>query len=348
MSKKERETASIDDIEDAVSEEPIDTGEEEDRLPPHPVVKSPWDNAEPDEADPRDGEPSKRIYTLSVPNEEEVGGKTNPGYQLLCLDAKKFTLPPEKMIECVVLARIFPNIFQVPYTESRSMKPWEKMLGYSFTGLHPSVNLAGECFEECTNVHNNDIPYYLCSIEPPYDPSKKSRIVSLSQDKGELKVPKSKKALKAEGECPKGRWANTLDVKTRKLYGIKTDKAPPMCDKHIIFFSWHLKYEVVFASYFKRTSYPSAKTFLSTRIRGVGEGAKEYPFRAFVANISVEKEKSYARSRIDNTGEWSDPSVVEPAFNYFMENKNRFVKDLALVLEDMKKKHDAEMEFPPK
>lgn len=342
VKKKERETVSIDDMEDGV-----DTGEEEVDSPPISTVKSPWDDTPADDEDPRDGEPSKRIYTLSVPNEETIDGKTNIGYQQLCLDPKKFTLPPEKVIECVVLARIFPNIFQVPYNESKGMKAWDKMLGYSFDGLHPSVNLAGECFEECLNVHNDDIPYLLCSIEPPYDPSKKSKITPLSKEKGSLDIPKSKKSLAAEGECPKGRWANTLDVKIRKMYGIKTDKAPPMCDRHIIFFSWHLRYEVVFASYFKRTSYASARAFTASRIRGVGESARKFPFRAFVANISVEKEKNYARSRIDNTGEWSDPSIVEPAFNYFEENKNRFVKNLALVLEDRKKKDAEAMEFPP-
>lgn len=51
--------------------------------------------------------------------------------------------------------------------------------------------------------------------------------------------------------------------------------------------------------------------------------------------------------RIDNTGEWSDPDIVTPAYNYFDENRSKFVKNLALVLEDMKKKADKDMEFPP-
>lgn len=349
MAKKKRETASIEDMEAGLDPATAPTEEEEDEgIPSSPAkVKSPWDNSEVDDDDDRDGEPSKRIYTLSVPNEEEVNGRPNPGYRKLCLDSKKWTFPPEDKTECVVLSRIFPNIYQVPFNESKGMEPWEKMLGYSFDGIQPAVNLGGDCFEECCNVYNDDMPYLNCSIEPPYDPSKKNKAVALDNAVGSLVIPGSKKTLAAEGECPKGRWSNTLDAKTRKLYGIKSDKAPPMCDKHIIFFCWHLKFEVAFAAYFKRTSYASARAFLSSRTRGLGDNQKKYPFRAFLAQISVEKEGRYARMRIDNTGEWSDPDIVTPAYNYFDENRSKFVKNLALVLEDMKKKADKDMEFPP-
>ena len=343
--KEERETSPIDDLEDGVELEDNDVTEGEE-LPPLPsAAESPWGDEEDDVDKDRDGEGRTRIFTLSVPNEEERDGRINPGYKKLCLDPKNFTLDPEDFIDCIVLDRIYPNMFQVPYAESKGLEPWQKMLGYSFDGDHPSVNKGGELFDQC--IGPDDVPFFLCSCEPPYDPSKKNLHTPLADDAGKLKIPGNKKTITAAGECPWGRWANTLDAKTRKKFGIRSDKAKPQCDKHIIFFLWHLRYEVLFTAYFKRTSYPSARIFLQSLTKGFGDKRKKFPPRAFIARISLEKKGIYATSKIQNTNQWSDPDQVKPIHDYFKENRPKFVKNLAVVLEERKQKAIEAGEFPP-
>lgn len=334
--REDREEQVIDEIEgdDLLDGDmlPPDTEETDDLPAPPPMPTeedNPWagETRKKDEYSDRDGEQRTRSYTLSIPNDEDAEGRG-----MLCLDVKNMSLAPQESFECVVIERIMPNIYSVPFNEAKHLKSYEKTIGYSLDGLHPTPDSNGNVCEECLN--KDGIPFLYCSIEPPYNPDKKP--TPLLTDKG--KLPGTK--IAAQGECPWGRWGNTLEAKARKEWGIKNPKAKPSCDAHIIMFIWHLGYDVLFTAYHKRTSLPNAKDFVASCTRGMGDNAVEYPFHAFVARYTVIKQDKYFIPKITNTGQWSDRKRIEPVVEYFNANRDSFIKNMMLVWEEQRKKDE--------
>lgn len=335
--KQERDENPIDQIEgDDLLDGDLLPPDDLPKPPPISGDENPWADSkrEEDEYSDSDGASRTRIYTLTIPNDDEA-----KGYGHLCLDTKNFSLAPQKSFECVVIYRIKPNIMNVPFNESRGLKSYERTTGYSLTGKHPTPDSQGNFCPECLN--SDDVPFFQCSITPPYTKDKKTTPLSIESGV----IPGTK--IKGVGECPKGRWGNTLPAKVRKEYGIRSERAKPMCDKHIILFAWHLDYDVLFNGYFKRTSLPFATEFLASCTRGMGDDATQYPFHAFIARIEVEKVESYFIPKIINTNKWSDRRKIEPIVEYFKENKSRFVRNMMLVWEEMKNKDAKAEEFPP-
>jgi len=63
----------------------------------------------------------------------------------------------------------------------------------------------------------------------------------------------------------------------------------------------------------------------------------EDPLRRFVAEITVKKESTYAIPQIRNTGEEADYAQVKPVWDYFNENKQKFVRNESLTMEELRK-----------
>jgi hypothetical protein len=335
--KPETEPPAIEEPDGLILDGPdLISGDDQQDVPSLSPSSNPWGDSErkEDEFTGRDGESRRSILTLAIPND-----KDSPGYGMLCLDKKNFTLAPEELFDCVILDRIMPNIAQLPFNESKNKPAWECITGYSFNGLNPSPWPNGNFCEDCLNT--DGVPYFQCSIDPPFD---RDDPTPLATESGI--IPGTK--IKGVGECLWARWARTLQPKVRKAYGIKNADAKPYCDKHIIFIGWHQKYEALFVSYFKRTSYPSARAFLGSCNRGMGDNAKSLPFHNFIAQISVQKKGTYFIPKIVNTGGWSDPTLMKPVVEFFNENRKKFVRNLLVTYSELMKKDKDVMDFPPK
>jgi hypothetical protein len=189
--------------------------------------------------------------------------------------------------------------------------------------MAPAADSDGVYFKLCT--HENK-PFKICSIG--------SKFVD-----GEVEeVPLG------DGECPWGRWGNSITEANRQQWKIK-DEDTPTCDDQIILYCWDLDMMVPFRAYFKVMSYGYARDFLASCTRGIGEKATEYPFHAFVAHITVEDKDEYALTRIVNTGNFTVKDQIMPIVKWFDDNQGIFVRNLALQMEEARKKADKAGEF---
>lgn len=313
---------------------------------------STWDNeqVEDDVYSGRDREQLKEIYVLTIPNKKKLkSGEDNPGYGLLCLD-KELTIPPAETIPCVVLKRIRPNIESVPFNESEGLKPWEKTLGYSLDGIKPTPNALGEYFQSCVNPQTGK-PFACCSRPTEYEDGKQ-QVLPLDAERQALITKKDfpylskDMKIETEGECWRGRWANTLPESDRKKWGITSQKAKPRCDEHVIIFAWHLTQELLFAGYFKRASLAGANNFLSGFKRTTGPNAKSIPLYTREALISIRHHETYSIPVITNTGKEANYSKIKPVVDWFRGREGDFVRNLSLVLTELReqeaqKKEDA-------
>lgn len=325
---EERSEKSIDQMEQ-------DAGAEEDSVPAPPVTKDtvssdPWGGEErkKDQFSDRDAEPRVKIYTLGIPNKPAKDGQPNPGYRRLCLD-KKMGIAPREVIRCVVLHRTYPNLAQVPFKEAQKLpesEPWRRYLGYSFEGERPTPDSAGKYFKLCKNAEG--VAFKMCSLETQWD-----------DDGHPIETP-----LK-DGECPWGRWGNSMVEADRGLKWKIPIDATPTCNNQIILYCWDLDIMVPFRAYFKVTSYGYADDFLGSCTIGVGDNAKKRPFHAFVAHITVEDRDEYAVSKIVNTKQFTDPAQIKPIVKWFEENKSIFVQNLSLQMEEAKKRADKATDF---
>jgi hypothetical protein len=153
--------------------------------------------------------------------------------------------------------------------------------------------------------------------------------------------------IKCQGECPRARWGNTMTEEDRKKYSVRTEKAKPFCDEHIILYCWHLYREVLFAQYFKRASLDDADDYLKGFNRGGPSGGK-LPLYRFVSRISIKHVEEYAIPTIVNTGVEADYNKIKPIVDWFDEREGDFVRNLSVSLQDMEEKAAEEEEFPPK
>ena len=72
-------------------------------------------------------------------------------------------------------------------------------------------------------------------------------------------------------------------------------------------------------------------------------GQKKKPLRQYVAEISVKQEDTFVTSRIFNTREETVRQVIDPVWDYFTENREKLLRNSALVMQQLKKK-DADKE----
>lgn len=330
MTNQERSDKSIEDMEKEVSDG------EEISVPPPSSEDDPWAGEErkSDEFSERDGEQKVKLYTLSVPNDPVIGGNQNPGFRKLCLD-KEFAIAPRDIIRAIILHRIMPNVSQVPYKEAKKIpkkEPWRKYLGYSFDGLKPSGDSDGVYFKRCMN-NTVDVPvcWKFCSVNPGFD-----------KDGNPIMKPL------ADGECPHGRWANTMSDEDRKKHGITDPTAPPQCNNNILLYSWDLDMAAPFVAYFKVTSLGYARDFIASCTRGIGKDIREYPFHAFEAQYSVVDKGEYATAKILNTNKFTEPAKIKPIVKWFNDNKSLLVRNLAIQMSDFRKKFESDTEFNTK
>jgi hypothetical protein len=134
--------------------------------------------------------------------------------------------------------------------------------------------------------------------------------------------------------------------KDRKQYGIKSPNKAPDCDNHIILYCWHLIEELLFVAYFKRSSLNKAASFLTTFSKTSGPVKKKLPTYKFESLIRVEHSGNYAIPVISNTRKEADYGKLKPVVDWFNEREDQFVRNLSLVLEEMKLKDIEDMKFP--
>ncbi len=281
----------------------------------------PWsgEKRKEDEFSDRDGEARVKLYTLSIPNEPLKKGNPNPGFRRLCLD-QDGAIAPRDVIRCIVIDRTLPKLAQVPYKEGKKLpkdEPWRKYLGYSRDGLSPTPDSQGNFMPMCVGPDSK--PWTKCSLP------------SIFKDGEVQEIPLE------EGECPRGRWGNSMvDIDRTKFKVDITDS--PKCDDQIILYLWDLDMMIPFVAYFKIMSYASARDFLASCTRSIGGEKKEYPFYSFVAQISIEDKAEYVIPNIINTNQFTEPAKVKPIINWFDDNRDKLVRNLSVQMEEMKKK----------
>ncbi len=318
------------------AEKSIEQMEKDAETVPAPKVEGddPWagEKRTEDEYSERDGEARVRIYSLSIPNKPTKDGNPNPGFRRLCLD-QDYAIAPRDVIRCVVLHRTLPKLAQIEYKAAEKLpkdEPWRKYLGYSMSGLTPTPDSQGVCFPMCIGPDKK--PWKGCSIQSRFED-------------GEVQ-----EETLGDGECPHGRWGNSMIEAERTKYNL-TDKSAPRCNDQVILYCWDLDLMIPFIGYFKVTSISSARDFIASCSRSIGGETKEYPFYAFVAQIVIEDKGQYVIPKIVNTNQFTEPSKIKPIVNWFAENKDKLVRNLSLQMEEAKKKKaekDSAADFNPK
>jgi hypothetical protein len=284
-----------------------------------------------DEFSDRDGEARVRIYSLSIPNKPTKDGNPNLGFRRLCLD-KDYAIAPRDVIRCVVLHRTLPKLAQIPYKEAEKLpkdEPWRKYLGYSMNGISPSPDSQGNCFSMCVGPDKKS--WAQCSSP------------SVFKDGEVVEVPLE------DGECPWGRWGNSMIDADRTRFKIANTDTPE-CNDQVVLYCWDLDLMIPFIAYFKITSISSARDFIASCSRNIGGEVKEYPFYAFVAQIIIDDKGQYVVPKIVNTNQYTEPAKIKPIIGWFVENKEKFVRNLSLQMEDAKKKKaekDSAADFNP-
>jgi len=345
-----REEKDIDQMEkDAAIQD--DSGDEVEVKAPPPTGKEepddPWAGEErkDDEYSKGDKEATVKLYTLSIGDEPVLNGKPNPAFRKLCL-VKDMSIEPRELIRCAVLERIRPRIAQIDYQESKKLpkdEPWLKYLGYSFNGNHPSPDSQGNVFSLCINKDKGK-PYYRCSMRSKWDEAGNVEEVPLLDDSGKIQEG-NEKPINAHGECPWGRWGNSLTDEDRKLYGISVDDTP-MCNENLLLYCWDLDLLAPFVVYFKVSSIKAGEAFVSSCERGIGDKKKKYPFYAFEAHLTVLDKGRFAIPHIINTGKFILPKDIKPVVKWFENNRHLLVRNLSLSMEESKKRKEEQMSMP--
>jgi len=331
--------------------EKIDDLEGDILFDPEPLEENPWDKekAEEDVHTKRDDRSvtSKEIYTLSIPNTERLkNGEPNPGYNKLCLD-KDHSIPPATEIPCVVLKRIRPNIESVPWNESQGLPPWEKTIGYSFDGEIPTPNKKGDYFPSCIDPFTEK-PYAYCSLPTEYDGNRDIVVRDIDYKavrtitRKDFSYLSKDAAIEVCGECPRGRWANTMSDVDRKKYGIRTNTKPPSCDEHILMYCWHLNLKLLFVIYFKRSSLGGASNFLGSFARKSGdEDIHRLPLFRYESIIRIKQLERHSIPVISNTGKEANYREIKPIVEWFKTRENDFVRNLSITLQELKEAEEA-------
>lgn len=331
---KERDESNIDDLEK--------TAEQGASVPP--PEKNGWGSMtrEDDQFSGKDKEPSIRLYRLYIGNEPMLSGDIHPAFRKLCLD-RDLAIQPRDMIRAILLERRYTRCAQIPY-DKRDKLPKDdhtaKYIGYSHDGVRPSVNSLGEPLMLCIN-QEHEKPFLLCSGDSVYKDNE-VQVTPLIQDNGIVKY--NDKEFPAVGECPYGRWGNTLTPEDQAKYKI-ADEDAPKCPSGISAYLWDLDLAIPLMFEARISSYKSMAALISTFTVGMGEQRRKLEFYTQIIHISVEDRGNYAIPKFINTRQPSSKSEVQPVVDWWAENNGMLIRDRVHSIEDYRKKKEEAESF---
>ena len=331
--EKDRMEESIDEIEsDAVVKAPdLDKPDDD------------WagEEATADKFDDRDKEQTVRLYKAFIGNTATLDGKLHPGFRKLCLD-KNLEILPRDSIRCVALERRRPRLAQVDYDKRDKLKDsLDRYLGYSHDGYRPSMDPDGNFLSMC--ISDNGKPFACCSSRTNFEDGAPC-IDPLSDEKHEYKRGDVK--ITGEGECPKGRWGNSLTEEDRLRFKIGEDDKPK-CPEQVSIYFWDLDLNVPFVVYFKVKSLKTAETFIASFFDGFGENRKKRPLYSYEAQIMVEDHGNYATPKLINTKKPTKKNRVQPIVDWLEGSKGLFIRPVVDVIKEIRERNEESVDFDP-
>ncbi len=327
---KDREEKSIDEIEGEVKAPDLSDGTDD------------WagEEAASDKFDGRDRDQTVRLYKLFIGNTPLSEGKQHPGFRKLCLD-KNLEILPRDMIRCVALERRRPRLAQVEYKEREKLKnSLDRYLGYSHDGNRPSMDVDGNFLPLCIA---NGKPFACCShrttfedrvpvMEPLSDET-------FTHERGKIKQD-------AAGECPWGRWGNSITEEDRARFKIG-DEDRPRCPEQVSIYFWDLDLNLPFVVYFKVMSLKTAEAFIASFFDGFGEHRKKRPLHSYEAHIMVEDKGNYALPKMIQTKKPTKKQLVGPIVDWWNSSRSQLIRPLVDVIKEIKERSEKEDSFDP-
>jgi hypothetical protein len=303
---------------------------------------------EDDEFSGEDKEQRMVLYSIFIPNEGvsptlEDKKTPNPKYRKLNLD-RDGQLGYHDLLRCAVLERRRHRVCEVPYKVRDKVvpkdEPWKRWLGFSFNNKTPSINEDGECLQYCKHFEAG-VPFAMCSKKTTFEDGE-ALIEPLEKCKATLVSTDGKQKIKASGECPNGRWKNTLDEEVKELFKIKPgDNDAPLCNNQVVFYSWALDLAIPFRVIFKSTAVKSADRFLAECSVGYGSTLRKLDFWKFVGHLDVFDGGNFVRPNITNTKDRTVTEEIEPVVEWWKSvARPVLVRDLVDVATSQRKKKE--------
>ena len=296
-----------------------------------------------DEFSEDDKEQRMILYNSFIPKDNALLDDKvtpNPAYRKINLD-RDGQLGYWDSLRSSVLERRRHRVCEVPYKKRDSIpkeEPWKRYLGFSFNNKTPSINEVGECLVCCKHPETG-VPFAMCSKPTTFEDGE-AKIEPLEECKATLKSTDGKKKVKADGECPFGRWKNTLDDDVKEFFKIKAgENDAPLCNKQLVLYQWALDLAVPFRTIFKSTAQPSAEKALAECSTGYGASLRKLDFWKFVMHLEVHDGGTFVRPNITNTRERTNTDEMEPVVGWWIGTARKIlVRDLVDVVYYQRKK----------
>lgn len=331
--EKEREDKSIDEIED---------GEKVKAPALQKDTADDWlgDEAPSDKFDGKDRDQTVRLYKLYIGNEPLKDGSQHPAFRKLCLD-RNLEILPREMIRCLALERRRPRLAQVEYEKQKKLKdPLERYLGYSHDGDRPTMDPDGMFLPLCVG---DGAPFAECSHRTRFEDNVPV-VENLSDDTFQFERGKTK--MTGKGECPWGRWGNSISEEDRLRFKIGEDDRPK-CPEQVSMYFWDLDLNMPFVVYFKVKSLKTAEAFIASFFEGFGEQRKKRPLYSYEAHILVEDHGNYAIPKMINTKKPTKKQVVMPIIDWWEGSREQLVRPLVDVIKEIREKNEEAEDFDP-
>lgn len=358
--EEEKEEKSIDEIENDNETVPApDFSDDSDTIDPNADL----DEREDDEFSDEDKEEYVKLHTAFVSKEEPTteAGTVNPHYRKIMLD-RNGSLGYHDELSVIVLERRRPRLAMIDYNKRDKVKdkPWKANLGTSFDGKCPSIDENGNVLAYCRHPKdhptNPGVPFAICSRKSEYDEDGLVMITPLDREvKATLERTKSdgtKVTVDACGECPRGRWKNTLsDAEKEEFNILPGNNDSPDCDLIVDIYGWVLDIEVPFIATFKSGGIASAENFIKSCVVGFGANRRKVAFHNFIAHLGVESGSTagnnWQRLKIMNTKDRTDKKVVGPIVEWWKENRANLIRDRMMMIQRQAEKAEKEESFDP-
>ena len=331
--EKEREEKSIDEIESAGEVTAPD-------LTKNGTDDWAGEEAESDKFDDRDREQTVRLYKMFIGNTPLMDGKQHPGFRKLCLD-KNLEILPRDMIRCVALERRRPRLAQVDYDKRDKLKDsLDRYLGYSHDGSRPSMDPDGNFLPLCIGSGK---PFACCSHRTTFE-DRVPVMESLSDETYAFK--RDKITQDGVGECPWGRWGNSITEEDRLRFKIGEEDRP-RCPEQVSIYFWDLDLSIPFVVYFKVKSLKTAEAFIASFFEGFGEHRKKRHLYSYEAHIGVEDKGNYAIPRLMNTKKPTKKKLVAPIVDWWNSSRGQLVRPLVDVIKEIRERNEEAADFDP-
>jgi hypothetical protein len=330
--EKERMEESIDEIESDTAVKAPDLEKSDDD----------WagQEATADKFDDKDREQTVKLYKLFIGNTPLVGTELHPGFRKLCLD-KKMEILPREIIRCVALERRRPRLAQVDYDKREKLKnSLDRYLGYSHDGIRPSMDPDGNFLPMCIGEGK---PFAMCSGRTRFEDGAPC-IEPLSDEKFEFVRGDMKQD--GAGECPRGRWGNSLTDEDRLRFKIGEEDRPK-CPEQVSIYFWDLDLSIPFVVYFKVKSLKTAESFIASFFDGFGESRKKRPLYSYEAQIMVEDHGNYATPKMINTKKPTSKKLVQPIIDWWDASRGAFIRPLVDVIKEIRERNEEAADFDP-